>query len=688
MFRQINEAYEALRSINHDHQAESKIYDSHSAYSGHYYQSQQQGHQHHHTTSGGGFSSWQQRQEEERARQYYGSASSYKSAYKSHQDAGIKNDFDYNQVKGGGSRPGSSSSSSSASSSNFYNSNNYNHKKNPSKEERVQNDFDQVGRRGSTSNRNAHKKTTRNTNQERSKTYYSSTAYRSSHSVDVDWEKVSKEYKDRSQNQNNQSTSAGGGGTPNEKTKKKETKYKVYDGSARAYGVFTGEDITQDLDVDFMTGIFGGYKTFQINHFETCDTCSGRGSVANPTCTRMKTVIHECSWCRGQGAISSTSFQTIGGVSDNVKRASACPVCSGAGVQHHEVIDNLETCKSCSGQGRDMKRKTIKVNVPRGVDDGDMLVIPDEGHAGPHNGSPGTLYLRLHVGLNHALSGSDSTTGINIRRIGSTIHSEVEIDASDAKAGCSIEHFVIDSILSDDDDSTNSNVLNATIKTTTIEIPPNTKSGHIISFKGKGAPLEPKSKIFGDHHVTIRVLGIPNDDDDSTEGEANYGGHELNSSSSPSIAEEETMGFTDDYEDLIMPSSMDDDEEFDYEAEDESTTTFVAEPNGDEEEVISFIIDDPKEDLVEEVRQDYYHALTEEEELLMKNLEDQLQELRKKKLINEMKLKQMVEERGMADQRNVNDDFVDEHEFYFAAGDSSTSSSTQNNTMSDSYLRP
>ena len=67
--------------------------------------------------------------------------------------------------------------------------------------------------------------------------------------------------------------------------------------------------------------------------------------------------------------------------------------------------------------------------------------------------------------------------------------------------------------------------------------------------------------------------------------------------------------------------------------------------------------------------------------MLMKSLEDQLLELKRKKLINEMKLKKMQGQ-------NFNDgiDIGEDEHFYFNEDSSQTNS--HNDTLTETYLRP
>ncbi|UCD15437.1 MAG: molecular chaperone DnaJ, partial [Candidatus Omnitrophota bacterium] len=88
-----------------------------------------------------------------------------------------------------------------------------------------------------------------------------------------------------------------------------------------------------------------------------------------------------CATCKGRGAVSSG----VGFISFS----QTCPACGGEG----SIIKNK--CSSCRGQGLIRARKTLKVNIPPGVDTGSILRLAEEGHYAA--GGRGQLYLSIVV---------------------------------------------------------------------------------------------------------------------------------------------------------------------------------------------------------------------------------------------------------------------------------------------------
>ncbi|MGH7416571.1 MAG: DnaJ C-terminal domain-containing protein, partial [Candidatus Rokuibacteriota bacterium] len=71
--------------------------------------------------------------------------------------------------------------------------------------------------------------------------------------------------------------------------------------------------------------------------------------------------------------------------------ARPCPSCRGEG----RIIRS--PCTGCRGQGRLSRERLLKVTIPPGVEDGNQLRLSGEGESGLLGGSPGDLYVVLHI---------------------------------------------------------------------------------------------------------------------------------------------------------------------------------------------------------------------------------------------------------------------------------------------------
>jgi molecular chaperone DnaJ len=158
-----------------------------------------------------------------------------------------------------------------------------------------------------------------------------------------------------------------------------------------------------------------------------------------------------------------------------------CNTCKGEG----ETIQVDDYCSACKGRGRTQRTKTVRINVPAGVQDGNKLRVKGEGDAGDKAGPEGDLYIFLKV-----------QPDPRFRRDGNDIWGEASVSCVDAMLGASITVPTVDGDVC-------------------INVPPGTQPGQVMRVKGKGAtklgdnggggktatPL----KNRGDHYVTVNV---------------------------------------------------------------------------------------------------------------------------------------------------------------------------------------
>jgi len=137
-----------------------------------------------------------------------------------------------------------------------------------------------------------------------------------------------------------------------------------------------GADLRYNLSLDLEQAVHGDNVEIRVPVLSTCNDCDGSGAAPG---TRPTT----CPRCQGQGQIRvSQGFFSL---------QQTCPQCRGAGT----YIAN--PCRTCGGGGRVERRKTLSVNIPSGVDEGDRIRLSGEGEAGPQGASPGDLYVQVSV---------------------------------------------------------------------------------------------------------------------------------------------------------------------------------------------------------------------------------------------------------------------------------------------------
>lgn len=141
-----------------------------------------------------------------------------------------------------------------------------------------------------------------------------------------------------------------------------------------------GRDIKREIEIDFRDAVFGTTYRLEIERYEKCSRC--RGSGAEPG-----SKIINCRRCQGKGEISETRQTPFG----RFTRVSVCPQCQGEGKIPQDP------CRECRGQGKVKVSKTIKVKIPPGVDDGQVLRIAGGGDTGERGGPAGDLLVVVKV---------------------------------------------------------------------------------------------------------------------------------------------------------------------------------------------------------------------------------------------------------------------------------------------------
>jgi len=218
-----------------------------------------------------------------------------------------------------------------------------------------------------------------------------------------------------------------------------------------------GQDALIKVTVDLAEAAFGVVKEIQVDTALVCPTCTGTGAAAGHEPT-------ECSMCRGRGEIQSVQRSFLG----QVMTSRPCPQCQGYGT----VISH--PCAECSGDGRVRTRRTLKVKVPAGIDDGTRIQLSGEGEVGPGGGPAGDLYVEVTTRPHPVF-----------QRNGDDLHCSVSLPMTVAALGTILPLETLDG--SED-----------------VEIRPGTQPGHVVTLKARGVP-HLRSAGRGDLMVHIDV---------------------------------------------------------------------------------------------------------------------------------------------------------------------------------------
>jgi molecular chaperone DnaJ len=149
-----------------------------------------------------------------------------------------------------------------------------------------------------------------------------------------------------------------------------------------------GADLRYDLELTLEEAFAGTEATISIEALAPCEPCAGRGASGH---SRAQT----CATCGGAGKVRAQQGFFV------VERG--CPTCRGSG----ETV--ADPCQSCAGEGRTLKRRSLSVKIPAGVDEGTRIRVSGEGEAGVRNAASGDLYIFVHM-KRHAIFQRDGTT--------------------------------------------------------------------------------------------------------------------------------------------------------------------------------------------------------------------------------------------------------------------------------------
>jgi molecular chaperone DnaJ len=214
-----------------------------------------------------------------------------------------------------------------------------------------------------------------------------------------------------------------------------------------------GADLRYDLELTFEEAARGCDKEISVTKLDQCEMCRGTGRTGE---SKVKT----CATCGGRGqVVTARGIFSI---------AQTCPRCEGAG----RIIEN--PCRQCRGTGRFERASKIKLKIPAGVNTGARLRSSGNGEAGMRGGSPGDLYVVLHVKAHEIFErdGDDLICEVPISFVQAALGAEIEVPTLDGKAP--------------------------------IRIPGGTQNGTVFRLKGKGVK-NVQGYGWGDLHVRVTV---------------------------------------------------------------------------------------------------------------------------------------------------------------------------------------
>ena len=223
-------------------------------------------------------------------------------------------------------------------------------------------------------------------------------------------------------------------------------------------GPMKGANVRKGVRITFEEAIFGCEKELDVILKEPCKTCNGIGA-------KPGTSPEICSKCGGKGQVVYTQQSFFG----TVQNVQTCPDCHGSG----KIIK--EKCSDCGGTGYVSTKKTIKVSIPAGIDNGQSVRIRDKGEPGVNGGPRGDLLVEVTVSRHPIFQRQDVH-----------IFSTAPITFAQAALGGDVRIKTVDGEVI------------YTVKA-------GTKTDTKVRLKGKGVPSLRNPQLRGDHYVTLVI---------------------------------------------------------------------------------------------------------------------------------------------------------------------------------------
>jgi molecular chaperone DnaJ len=198
-----------------------------------------------------------------------------------------------------------------------------------------------------------------------------------------------------------------------------------------------GQDLQYNIELSLKEAVLGAQKKIKIPSHKECSECSGSGAEKGSSPSN-------CNNCGGSGQVRmQQGFFSV---------QQTCSSCNGAG----KIIKN--PCRPCSGNGAIKENKTLSVNIPSGVDNGDKVRLTGEGEW-KTGGQSGDLYVAIRVADNPIFE-----------REGRDLYIEVPITFETSIIGGSIKIPTLENFIS-------------------LKIPEQTQTGKVFRIRNKGASI-------------------------------------------------------------------------------------------------------------------------------------------------------------------------------------------------------
>ena len=223
-------------------------------------------------------------------------------------------------------------------------------------------------------------------------------------------------------------------------------------------GTAQGGDVAVAIELELPEAANGAKLEVAYEAVDRCGHCHGNGAEPG-------TPIHTCARCGGAGQLQAVTRTVLG----QMVRTIVCDECHGDG----RVPE--QPCAQCRGRGRVTSRRSLDVDVPAGISDGQRIRVGGHGHAGEAGAPAGDLYVLVRVREDDRFV-----------REGDDLITALDVAAPLAALGATLEVPTLDGAAS-------------------LELPPGTQPGEVLTLRGQGMPSLRRARR-GDLRVVVNVV--------------------------------------------------------------------------------------------------------------------------------------------------------------------------------------
>jgi molecular chaperone DnaJ len=219
-----------------------------------------------------------------------------------------------------------------------------------------------------------------------------------------------------------------------------------------------GADIPAEVEIELVEAARGAKREVPYEVAVECAHCDGEGAEPG-------TPVSTCPTCGGMGRVQQVSRSLFG----EFLRTHGCPSCGGSG-RHIE-----QPCKECRGGGSVLEERTLSVEIPPGIHDGQRIRLGGRGHTAGNGGRAGDVYVQVRV-----------RPDPRFVREGDDIFSTVDLTMTQAALGATVPIPTLDG-------------------ETELALDAGTQPGRVVVLNGKGMPVL-QGFGRGDQRVLVNVL--------------------------------------------------------------------------------------------------------------------------------------------------------------------------------------